>query len=126
MPYAEPDENELAEIRKQIAKLQDDSSVKKDKGTGPGFLRLKARFSAVKPKFFQQIFDNEFDPINLTRLCNNVLISRAQSKYIDLGKSLEVKMKDENASESDIKGLATLIRCLGVYHQIKLHFAPDK
>lgn len=92
----------------------------------PRLLPLKTRFSALKPKYFRQILDNKFDPVNIIRLCNDVLISRAQSKYIDLGKNLEVKMKDDDASEFDIKGLATLIRCLGVYFQIQLHFVPDK
>lgn len=35
-------------------------------------------------------------------------------------------MKDEDASESDIQGLAILIRCLGVNFQIMLHFASDE
>ncbi|MCJ1461408.1 hypothetical protein MMC07_000005 [Pseudocyphellaria aurata] len=35
-------------------------------------------------------------------------------------------MRDEDASEFDITGQATLIRCLGVYFQIKFHFAPDE
>lgn len=37
-----------------------------------------------------------------------------------------IKMKDENASESDIQGLAILIRCLAVNFQIMLHFASDE
>lgn len=120
-------EDEMAEIKRQIAELQGDKSFRtNDEGMEPRFLPLKARFSAVKPKFFRQIFDNDFDPINITRLCNDVSVSRIQSKYIDLGKNLEVKMKDEDASEFDIKGLATLIRCLGVYCQVKLHFALDE
>ena len=31
-------------------------------------------------------------------------------------------MKDDDASEYEIKGFAVLIRCLGVYFQIMLHF----
>lgn len=88
--------------------------------------KFKTRFSGVKPKFFRQIFDNEFDPINITRLYNGVFISRAQSKYIDLGKNFEVKMKDEDAAESNKKGMAVMIRCLGAYCQIRLHFTPDE
>ncbi|MCJ1466064.1 hypothetical protein MMC07_004683 [Pseudocyphellaria aurata] len=65
-------------------------------------------------------------PVKIIRLCNDVSISRAQSKYIDLGKILEVKMRDEDASEFDIMDLATLIRYFGVYSQVKLHFVPDE
>lgn len=76
----------------------------------------------MKSKYFREILDNDTDPINITRLCNDVSIGRAQSKYIDLGKNLEVKVKDDDASETDIKGFDVLIRCLGVYFQIMLHF----
>lgn len=92
----------------------------------PRFFLFKTRFSAVKPKHFRQIFDDNFDPVTITRLCNNITISRVQSKYIDLGKNLEVKIKDKDAFKFDIKGLAILIRCFGVYCQIKLHFTPDE
>lgn len=92
----------------------------------PRFLPLKTRFSAAKPQVFRSILQDDFDPISITRLCNDVAVSRAQSKYIDLGDNLEVKLKDEDASKSDIKGLVVLIRCLRVYSQIKLHFAPDE
>ncbi|MCJ1469393.1 hypothetical protein MMC07_008026 [Pseudocyphellaria aurata] len=110
-------EDELAEIRKQIVKLQGADRLFKtrDEGMDPRILPLKARFSAVKPKYFHQVLDNDFDPVYIIRLCNDVSISKVHLKYIDLGKNLEVKMKDEDASESEIKGLATLIRCLGVY-----------
>ncbi|MCJ1463273.1 hypothetical protein MMC07_001879 [Pseudocyphellaria aurata] len=108
-------DNQLIDLRKQIAELQGAESGKpKDEGTDPRLLPLKAHFSAVKPKYIHQVLEDEFDPVNVIRLCNDVSISRAQSKYIDLGKNLEVKMKDEDASEFDIKGLATLIRCLDV------------
>lgn len=79
----------------------------------------------MKSNYFREILDNDTDPINITRLCNDVSISRAQSKYIELGENLKVKMKDDDASETDIKGFTVLIRCLGVYFQIMLHFVAD-
>ncbi|MCJ1262795.1 hypothetical protein MMC22_002665 [Lobaria immixta] len=107
-------QDELADIRKQIKNLQGQKPRTKDEGMDPCFFPLKTRFSAVKAKYFSQIFDNNFDPIDLTRLCNDVSFSRAHSKSFDLG-----------ASEYDIRGLAILIRCLGVYFQRRLHFASD-
>lgn len=108
-------EDELAELRKEIAELRGQQLGKdKAEGTDPCFLPLKAQFAAVKPKYFRQIFDNEFEPINIIRLCKNVTISRSYSKYIDLGKNVEIQMRDEDATEYDIKGFAVFIRCLGV------------
>lgn len=107
-------EDELAELRKEIAELRGQQLGKdKAEGTDPCFLPLKAQFAAVKPKYFRQIFDNEFEPINIIRLCKNVTISRS-SKYIDLGKNVEIQMRDEDATEYDIKEFAVFIRCLGV------------
>lgn len=71
------DELELAEVRKLIAELQDNRSFRSGEGMDPRFLPLKTRFSAVTPKFFRQIFDNEFDLISITGLCNDVSNSRA-------------------------------------------------
>lgn len=63
------------------------TSTVEDEGKDPQLAPLKVRFSAVKLKYFGQILDNEFDPINISRLCNDVLISRAyQSKEHRLGK----------------------------------------
>ena len=93
------------------------TTITKPEGTDPRFIPLKTRFSTVKPKYSLQIFDNEFDPVNITRLYNDVAISRTQSsKYIGLGD--KIKMIDDDATEHDIKGLAILIRSLGVYFQI--------
>ncbi|MCJ1463077.1 hypothetical protein MMC07_001682 [Pseudocyphellaria aurata] len=97
-------DNEMADLRKQIAELQGEQSLRKDEGMDPRFLPLKTRFSAVKAKNFRQIYGNDFDPINIT----------------------QVKLKDEDAVATDIKGLAVLIGCLGVYFQVELHFAPDE
>lgn len=119
-------EDELAELRKEIAELRG-QQLGKDKAecTDPCFLPLKAQFAAVKPKYFRQIFDNEFEPINIIRLCKNVTISRSYSKYIDLGKNVEIQMRDEDATEYDIKGFPVFIRCLGVYFQIMIHLIFD-
>lgn len=51
---------------------------------------------------------------------------RALFKYIDLKKNLEIKLKNEDASEHEIKGLAVLIRCLGESFQITLRIAPNE
>lgn len=70
-------EKELAEISKQIADLQGDKSLKTgNEGIDPPFFPLETRFSA-KPKYLPQIFDNDFDPVNITRLCNDATVNRA-------------------------------------------------
>lgn len=112
-------QNDVAELLKGAKSVVNDDD---EEGTDPRLTPLKTRFSAVKPKYFRQIRDNIFDPLNISRLYNDVTISRSyKAKYIDLGKNIEVKMKEEDATESDIKGLALLLRGLFVYSQIQLH-----
>lgn len=111
-------QKDVAKLLKGAKSVVDDDD---EEGTDPR-LTLKTRFSAVKPKYFRQIRDNIFDPLNISRLYNDVTISRSyKAKYIDLGKNIEVKMKEEDATESNIKGLALLLRGLFVYSQIQLH-----
>lgn len=44
------------------------TSTVEDEGKDLQLAPLKVRFSAVKLKYFGQILDNEFDPINISRL----------------------------------------------------------
>ncbi|MCJ1264257.1 hypothetical protein MMC22_004128 [Lobaria immixta] len=116
-------QKDVAELLKGAKSVVNDDD---EEGIDPRLTPLKTRFSAVKPKYFRQIRDNKFDPFNISRLYNNVTISRSyKAKYIDLGKNIEVKMKEEDATESGIKGLALLLRGLFVYFQIQLHVTED-
>ena len=124
-------DEEFARLQKSVAELLKDSKPavddEDDQGTDPRLTPLIARFSAVKVKYLRQILNNKFDPINISRLCNDVTINRAyQAKYVDLGKNIEVKMKEDDASEFDIRGLAILMRGLLVYFQIQLQFTEDE
>lgn len=105
-------DEEFPRLQKSVAELLKDSKATvgdddDDEGTDPRLTPLIARFSAVKVKYLRQILNNKFDPINISRLCNDVTINRTyKSKYVDLGRNIEVKMKEEDASENDIRWLA--------------------
>lgn len=123
-------DDEFARLQKNIVELlkktKSVANDEDDEGTDPRLTLLKTCFSAVKVKYFRQILDNKFDPLNISRLYNDVTISRSyKAKYIDLGKNIEVKMKEEDATKSDIKGLTFLLRGFFVYFQIQLHFTED-
>ena len=84
---------------------------------------LTADFPAINPMFFKQILENKFDPINISKLCMDVSLVRPTTKSIELKKGIEINTGEDDAGPNDIKGLAHLLRCLGVYWQVKLHFA---
>lgn len=75
----------------------------------------------MKAKYFRRIFDNDFDPINSKRFCDEVSIGKAQSKYTDLGKIVEVKMKDYDASEFEIKCWRFRLGASGLPNQAPFH-----
>lgn len=66
----------LRRIRREdeFAKLEDKLKnykvkiLRKKTAMNPRLIPLKTCFPAVKVKFFRQIFDHEFDPIDITRL----------------------------------------------------------
>ncbi|MCJ1348635.1 hypothetical protein MMC31_006867 [Peltigera leucophlebia] len=85
---------------------------------------LTADFPAIIPLYFKQILENKFDPINISKLCMEVSLVRPTNKSIKLKKGLEITTGEDDAGPNDVKGLAHLLRCLGVYWQANLHFAP--
>ena len=52
------------------------------------------------------------------------LFIRPTYKSIELKKGLEINTGEVDAGPNDVKGLAHRLRCLGVYWQANLHFAP--
>lgn len=72
----------------------------------PRFQSLVADYSLVEPIYFRQIADNKFDPMDISNLENEIYM-------------------EEGWRSNGIRDLAHLIRCLGVYWQAKLHFAPQ-
>lgn len=57
---------------------------------------------------------------------DDLIVGRSELKYIDIAEYLEMKMKDEDSPEDDIKGLAVLISCLGVFFWIGVDLASEK
>ena len=125
-------ENKFAWLQKSVAELLKNSMAAVDdkdnnENRNLRLLPLISHFFAVKVKYLRQILNNKFDPINISHLCNNVMINHAyQSKYVDLGKNIKVKMKEEDALEFDIKRLAILMKSLLIYFQIQLYFTEDE
>lgn len=76
---------------------------------------LTVDFPAINPMFFKQILENTFDPINISKLCMDVSLLRPTTKLIKLKKGIEINTGEENSGPNDIKRLAYLIQCLGVY-----------
>ncbi|MCJ1264044.1 hypothetical protein MMC22_003915 [Lobaria immixta] len=72
----------------------------------PRFQSLVADYPLVEPIYFRQIAGNKFDPMDISNLENEIYM-------------------DEGWKSNGIRDLAHLIRCLGVYWQAKLHFAPQ-
>ena len=64
-----------------IAQLQNENFYQKDEATGSRWLSLKTRFSALKERFSRQIFENEYDPMNIIRPMDRVSINRVQPRY---------------------------------------------
>lgn len=84
---------------------------------------LTADFPAINPMFFEQILKNKFDPINISKLCIDPSLIRPTTKSIELKKNIEINTREDNAGPNDIRELAHLLRCLGIYGQVKLNFA---
>lgn len=111
-------ETEMADLREELdilrakrMNLEMDQSVPThaeiiDIRSDPRFRPLVVDYSYVDPIYFHQIARNEFDPRDISNLENEVSI-------------------EEGRGSNDIRDLAHLIRCLGVYWQAKLHFAPQ-
>ena len=92
-------------------------------GMDPRFVSLMNEYPTIKPIWIKQISENTFDPINITKLCTDIDGVQTNSRYVKLGEGLEIATREEDGSLKDIKGIVHLIRCLGVYWMILLHFA---
>lgn len=78
-------------------------------------ISLTADFFAIKPIFFKQILKNKFDPINIFKLCMDISLLQPKIKSIELKKSIKINTGADDAGSNDIKRLAYLLYCLGVY-----------
>lgn len=87
-------------------------------------LTLRTEYPMISHTYFRQIAENKFDPVNLSKLCTDVVLAKTATKTINLAKGIEIQTGEKDASVSELKGLPHLICCLGVYRQIKLHLAP--
>ena len=94
-------------------------------GTDLCLLPLIIEYPAINSIYFRQILNNKFDPINISKLCTDVVLIKPTVKRVNLAKGYELIQKEDDASPGDIKGLPHLIRCLGVYWQVLLHSAPS-
>lgn len=94
-----------------------------NKGMDSCVTPLTADFPTIKPMFFKQILENKFNSINISKLCMDVSLVQLTTKSIELKKGIEINTREDNAGPNNIKGLVHLLYCLGVYWQIKLHFA---
>ena len=88
-------------------------------------LPLRTEYPMISQTYLRQIAENKFDPINLSKLCTDVVLAKTATKTISLAKGIEIQTGEEDASVTELKGLPHLIRCLGVYWQIRLHLAPS-
>ena len=94
-------------------------------GTDPCLLPLIIEYPAINSIYFRQILNNKFDPINISKLCTDVVLIKPTVKRVNLAKGYELIQEEDDASPGDIKGLPHLIRCLRVYWQVLLHLAPS-
>ena len=80
-------------------------------------------YPMISHTYFHQIAENKFDPVNLSKLCTNVILAKTATKTINLAKSIKIQTEEENTSVSELKELPHLVCCLGVYWQIKFYLA---
>ena len=88
-------------------------------------LPLRTQYPMISQTYLRQIAENKFDPVNLPKLCTNVVLTKTAIKTISLAKGIEIQTGEEDASAAELKCLPHLIRCLGFYWQIRLHLAPS-
>ena len=82
-----------------------------NEGMDHRLLPLHSRYPIINEIYLRQIMENKFDPINISKLRTDVT---AVKDVID----------DDKITLADIKGFPHMVRCLNVYWQIRLHFAP--
>ena len=59
-------------------------------GTDPCLLPLIIEYPAINSIYFRQILSNKFDPINISKLCTDVVLIKPTVKRVNLAKGYEL------------------------------------
>ncbi|MCJ1270927.1 hypothetical protein MMC22_010824 [Lobaria immixta] len=61
-------------------------------------LLLRTEYPMISQTYLRQIAENKFDPINLSKLCTDMVLAKTATKTISLAKGMEIQTGEEDAS----------------------------
>lgn len=120
---------EVARLRREIEERQAEletmvkQAPKNIESNDPCIAFFRKNYPAINTLYFKQILENKFNPLNIAKLCPDIIFTQPSKHTISLGKSIEVETGKKNAAAEDIKGSNYLARCIMVYFAAKIHFA---
>lgn len=66
-------------------------------------LPLRTEYPMISQTYLPQIAENKFDPVNLSKLCTDVVLTKTATKTINLDKGIEVQTGEEDVSVSELR-----------------------
>lgn len=95
---------EIEEGRAGLENVASQALSKEIEGNNdPRIAPLRKNYPAINTLYFKQILENKFDPLNIAKLCPDIVLVRPSKHTISLGKGIEVETGEEDAAAEDIK-----------------------
>lgn len=74
-----------------------------NEGMDPRVTPLTEDFLAINPLYFKQTLENKFDPINLSKRCTDVSLTRLTNKSLNFTKGIEAKAGKDGVGQMKSK-----------------------